>query len=64
MVAPRYEAEHTLTGVMLQKWDSEETAKRDFQYTLGDAWLPGQPPEQARGAEEALAAIVAWLEGS
>lgn len=47
---------------MFQKWDSEEVAKRDAAYTLGDAYLSGQPAEQVRAAEEALAAIREWIE--
>jgi hypothetical protein len=46
---------------MLQKWDSEEVEKRDFAYTLGDAYLPAQPAEQAQAAGEALVAIREWI---
>ncbi|MGH2626711.1 MAG: hypothetical protein ACRDHY_08690 [Anaerolineales bacterium] len=65
LVDPRYQAEHRLAGIGFQKWDSDTVAGRPRQFTLGDAFLPGQPAEQVRVAEEALLSSQEWLmEGS
>lgn len=61
ITAPKYEAEHKLTGIMLQSWDSVSPERRAGQFTLGDSRLPGQPQVQVDAATDALRTLNEWL---
>lgn len=62
LTAAKYESVKPLTGIAFQKWDSEETAARATQFTLGDTFLPAQPAEQASASAAALATINRWMD--
>lgn len=57
---PTYESIAALEGIMLQKWDSEDST-REHQFTLGDAVFPNQPAEQVEAAREAVDALNRWV---
>ena len=60
----RYETNHPLTGIMLQKWDSPSTEARPFQYTLGDQDETGEGLSQRDAAQDAVMGIRQWIQTS
>lgn len=64
LTARKYQAEHPLTGIMFQRWDSDSTERRERQFTLGDAFFPGQPDVQVLAATDAVQAIQRWLDAA
>lgn len=53
---------HPLAGIMIQQWDSVSPGRRERQWTLGDAVVPGAPAEQRAAATAALQTLRRWME--